>query len=183
MNVYKVQLDVNHYRFFLPEDDSTYDTGILDFRCKPKRADWTPPTVYCDNPASDEGDFWSIGLGAGAFATTPAATDQVLEFLEMAGELLDLPFENSKFSVLNVLECVNALDKQKTKFARPDGGGMIKEFAFHSDRLPESTIFKIPETFTSILTVEGRDDPETEFKPTVERLGLKGLIFQKLWEG
>jgi len=46
----------------------------------------------------------------------------------------------------------------------------------------QSTIFKIPQTRQSeVLVVEGLKAPEEEFRYTVEKSGLKGLLFTELW--
>jgi hypothetical protein len=58
------------------------------------------------------------------------------------------------------------------------------KYEFRSDRFPESTFLKIPETAAGeILTVTGLKDAEDEFKPRVENLELKGLLFERLWSG
>ena len=45
------------------------------------------------------------------------------------------------------------------------------------------SLFKIPELHKSeILTVEGLLAPEDEFKYNVEQKGLKGLIFEQIWD-
>ncbi len=52
---------------------------------------------------------------------------------------------------------------------------IIDKYVFHGDRLDYS-LFKIPETMGGeILTVEGIASPNDEFKPLVEKHGLKGL--------
>ncbi len=98
---------------------------------------------------------------------------------------MPLPYENEVFTVLNVTECINCLDREKTEWEYAKGSGKklwIKKYAFHHDRF-SSTIFKIPETCMSeILIVEGLRGPEDEFKQTVEAAGLQGLIFEKIWE-
>jgi len=49
--------------------------------------------------------------------------------------------------------------------------------------MPESSIFKIPQTARAdILCYEGLKDPVDEFKPTVEKRGLTGIKFRELWQ-
>jgi hypothetical protein len=63
----------------------------------------------------------------------------------------------------------------------PDLPFMIDKYEFHADRLDYS-LFKIPQTMHGeILTVEGIGSPDEEFKPLVEKYGLKGLRFEELW--
>jgi hypothetical protein len=79
----------------------------------------------------------------------------------------------------------NCLDHDKTEWEYGETTGKpirIVRYAFHEDRMPESSIFKIPETGRSeILCYEGARDPEDEFKPFVERNGITGLKFTELW--
>jgi hypothetical protein len=105
--------------------------------------------------------------------------------LEMAGEILPLPHQNEPFQLMNVLECVNCLDREQTKWAygkRTNARIGIEEYRFHTNRFSESTLFKIPETaMAEILTVTGLKGPEDEFKSIVERQGLQGLLFEEVW--
>jgi len=102
----------------------------------------------------------------------------------MSGELLPLTYNKENFTVLNVTECVDALDDVNTKWVYGKGTRAkikIAKHAFHQHRLPETPLFKIPQTSKSrILTVEGMKDPLDEFKPSVERFGLTGLIFKEI---
>jgi hypothetical protein len=36
------------------------------------------------------------------------------EFLEMAGELLPLPYRGEEYTIVNVTECINCLDHEAT---------------------------------------------------------------------
>ena len=75
---------------------------------------------------------------------------------------------------------IDCLDKERSE-QEPGVPQMIHKYAFRADRLDYS-LFKIPETrHGEILTVEGFASPQDEFKPLVEKHGLKGLRFEKLW--
>lgn len=104
---------------------------------------------------------------------------------EMAGELLPLKYSGQSYNLVNVLECVNCLDEQKTKWVTGKTTGAkirIADYHFNKERLSESTIFKIPETaLAEILCVEGLKDPADEFKYQVDSRRLKGLRFEELW--
>ena len=86
--------------------------------------------------------------------------------------------------MLNVTGCFNVDRRGRTDWVVDEETKArigIRRHAFHADRLPEVPLFKIPETCRAeILTVEGMKDPDDEFKPRVERLGLKGLIFKEI---
>ncbi|MGE5265212.1 MAG: hypothetical protein ACM3S0_17675 [Acidobacteriota bacterium] len=104
----------------------------------------------------------------------------------MAGELLPLPYEGEEYTVRNVLECINCLDQKKTEWVYGQTTGErieIKKYAFHRNRFSESRIFKIPETSKAeVLVVEWKEDSSDEFKYAVEEAGLRGLLFQTIWE-
>ncbi len=103
----------------------------------------------------------------------------------MAGEILPLPFNGHEYGILNITDCVNCLDDVRSEWVLGKDTGKrirIERYVFFPDRFSESTLFKIPETRRGqLLTVEGVADPEQEFKPTVEKLGLTGLKFEPLW--
>jgi hypothetical protein len=143
---------------------------------------WSPPSVYVFMPRHRPGDFYQFG--GGALITTPRATEALEEFLEMAGELLPLPYDGTNYTILNVTEVINCLDREQTEWQRGADGApiWIKRFVFHRDRFTQSPLFKIPETSrSSILVVEGLRAPHEEFRFTVTRAGLSGLVFRELW--
>src|ERR1700674_1801170 len=58
----------------------------------------------------------------------------------------------------------------------------IVRYAFHKDRMSESSIFKIPETASGeILCYDGARGPEDEIKPYVESHGITRLEFTEIW--
>jgi hypothetical protein len=103
----------------------------------------------------------------------------------MAGELLPVSWDECRGYLLNVLECANCLDHDKTEWYVDKISGnrvAIKNLVFLPHHIPESTIFKIPEKPASIYTVEGIKDPEDEFKYLVELNMLEGIRFKLVWE-
>jgi hypothetical protein len=182
MKVYRLRSDVNHYRYFLPEREE--DALALEMDCTPKEETWVPPPVFIYEPMLKAGDFYQFE--GSKLITTLRATEVLEEFLEMAGELLPLPYGGEVYTVLNVLECINCLDHERTQWRLgPDTGEKLgpRQYAFHPDRFSESPLFKIPETCRSqILLVEGLRDPEEEFRYVVENAGLNGLVFEELWD-
>ena len=109
----------------------------------------------------------------------------LLDQLEQSGELLPLLCRGMDVRVVNVTQCINALDEDQTEWVYGQSTGQrirIERYAFKSNRFIEAPLFKIPETSRSeILTIEGLKDPEDEFKFSVESKGLRGLLFQELW--
>jgi hypothetical protein len=174
---------VNNYQTVLPSEEGIWATGLLTFDCDLKGQNWTPPAVYVLNPKRTLGNFFHLCPGALVF--DGVALDRLRDLIEMSGEILPLAFGKSTLYVVNVTECVNALDDEKTGWVIADETGSrigIQSHAFHAGRLTESPLFKIPETSRAeIYTVAGRMDSDDEFKGRVEQCGLKGLIFEEVW--
>lgn len=183
MRVYRLRFDVNNYQYFLPEREEDWPTLYMD--CSPRSNNWKPIPVYIYQPKLKRGNFYSYT--SGALITDPYATNILRTHFEKAGELLSLPYEEEVFTVLNVTECINCLDQDRTEWVYGKTTGeriKIKSYQFHLDRFSEFNIFKIPETCKAeILVVEGLKNPEDEFKYEVKSSGLQGLIFDMIWEG
>ena len=185
MRIYRIVADVNRYQGFSVEGDDIWHTDMMTFDCKPKGSDWAAPSVYTLHPRLTRGSFFN--LCPGALVLDGHATEALQDLLEMSGEMLPLSYNNESFTVLNVTECVNVLDEDGCKWVYGKSTGArirIERYAFRANRLTEAPLFKIPETCRSeILCCEGLKDSDDEFKHRVERLGLKGLIFEEVWEG
>jgi hypothetical protein len=181
MKIYRVRPDVNNYQFFVLEDDNLVGTEMLNFDGTPKADRWVVPAVYIYAPKLKKGNFPAL------WSTTTIVVDQVAlkqlrGLLEMSGELLPLAHKDNLYHVLNVTGCFNILDEHHTEWRYEKGSLPIGHYAFHAKRMTETPLFRIPETCGyEILTCEGLTDSEHEFKGRVEQLGLKGLIFEELW--
>ena len=211
---YEVDCDVDRYEYFLVDGDEAWRWGPLGDRHVVANGrswadDWQPPPVFSFQPRHEEGDFWSFGLGAfgDVFAVRPEAfANGHLELLlGPAGELLPLPHGDRVFRVLNITECIDALDREATVWDRfrvnlddPDFAD-LDEFTkeelvadpesvtvdiprFRLDRLGWQ-LFKIPETaITKIYYWERSEDGEDEqLRAYCEREGLTGLVFRELY--
>lgn len=183
MKIYRVRADVERYQHFALEDPATLAGNLLVFDGTPKLEEWKPPAVRLAGPTLKRGCFLGIKGVEGTLVADSAGYMAAGEFLEMAGELLPLPCGGETFHVLNITECINALDQKLTEW-NIEGGvkRSIRRYAFHGRRMSASSLFKIPETAeTDVLTFERLRIPEDEFKSAVETLGLKGLTFEELW--
>lgn len=183
MRILRVVEDVNTYQSLSIEDDRLWQGDQLTFDCANKADIWTPPDVYILHPKLKRGHF--SHLCPGALAVHSSAIEALHDLFEQSGELLPLSHKDDKFWVLNVTECVNALDEDMTRWILGSSTGVrigIEKYSFHSSRLTETPLFKIPQTCRSeILICEGLRDPTDEFKGRIERLGLKGLNFEEIW--
>ena len=139
--------------------------------------DWEPLEMFVREPMLDRPDVWQI---AGSFAFEDHAADIVQLCLDQTSEQFKLPFEDRILIVPNVTYVIDCLDKHQSDYDE-ELPHMISEYSFHEDRL-DFSLFKIPETrMSELLTVEGVSSPDEEFKPLIEKHGLKGLQFQEIW--
>jgi len=182
MRIYKLRLDSNNYQRFLPESEGIWKTKRLKMDCTRKLPEWMPPEIYIPNPTLKKGNF--AHLCAGAFVTDPEATENLRDLFEMAGELLPLQYKGEQYTLLNVTECKDCLDHDGTDWIPGKTTGAkidIKSYVFKPTRIPESTIFKIPERLAHVFVAEGRFDPDDEFKFRVEKEKFSGLLFEEVW--
>ncbi len=178
--VYRVKNDVDNFQYFLTRDSGDY--ARLNMDGTPRAETWNPPAVYIYKPRLQKGDFFDSS--GSALIASPRATETLRLHFEQAGELLPLPYGGEVFTLLNVTECIDCLDQDRTEWRlAPDGTKLaIRKYAFHRDRF-SSDIFKIPETCVSeVLVVEDRRDPADEFRYVLTAANLRGLVFEKIWE-
>src|SRR5437016_5316183 len=112
MEIFRIRLDSNVFQFFLPVDTTIWQTDVLKMNCKPKLLAWNPPRIYVHNPTHEPSNF--LHLCSGGLVTDTTATEKLRDVLEMAGGLLPLVHEDIPYYLLNVLECVNCLDQEKS---------------------------------------------------------------------
>jgi hypothetical protein len=182
MTVYEVKANVSQFQYFLA--DTKEGRNALRIDCEPQEETWQPPAMYIYKPKHKRGNFFGVEMNQ-TIACDQATYDNIeaYELLSICNELLPLPHEGETFWVLNVLECVNCLDRERSEWANsPNKIGAPSKYVFHSNRIPETPLFKIPETsINQILCHEGVHDPTYEFKRRYDRLGLTGLKFTPLW--
>ncbi len=97
---------------------------------------------------------WQVAEAASESAVLCDDSEYLPAHLKGTGERL---------CVLNVMGCYNCLDHEHSEVAaRADGQSVaITKYAFHSQRILDSPVFKIPETRSnSIYALTGRDDAD-----------------------
>lgn len=182
MKVYSVESDVNNYQWLIPEETGEELLTLNTFDCSSRHRFWTSPYVSSLDPNLEIGDF--LHYHPSVLLASPDRFHLVRPFFMAAGELLPLWFKGDQFTLLNITNCVNALDDTNTEWLRAQDGSKveIKRHAFNSDKLIGSSLFKIPETCKgTVLTWEKDGNPSNEFKAFVEANELKGLLFEPLW--
>lgn len=184
MIVYDLKTD-SAVQVICPSDEKDEDySGKLAFNGHPKLDNWMPIEFFVFNPLAKRGNFFSLP-NYSAFACDKLAVDRLYEFLDFGAELLPIYLEDgTELFIVNVTDCVNALDQKNTVYDYyPEGGrGRILKYAFHKNRFSESSIFKIPETAaTQVFTFTGIKSPNEEFYHAYNDSKLSGLVFELLF--
>ena len=183
MGIYKIITDVRSYQWLLPDIGNSSLLDLMTFDCNSKKYNWPKIKWYPYDTSKKAGNFYSLG-GVGAFAfDSKVYESEIFSLLEMAGEILPIDAGGEVLYVLNVLECVNMLDHQSSKWHLYDDGskGRILEYRFHENCITESSIFKIPETCKGeILTYCNVKSKYDEFRYLYDELKFSGLTFEKL---
>jgi hypothetical protein len=186
MKIFKIRTDSNKVQMLNLSDSSKVTLEGWRFDGLTKSSSWNLESVYIDNPLMEPKDFYLYGLGVLVF------NERVLsvcgEIFEMSGEILPMQIERGpKVYLLNILQCMNGLDYEKTKWDYYKDGtkGRILEYAFHPERvINESSIFKIPETVRSDIFCHSEiGDPDYDFYKIYHKNGFTGLTFKEVFNG
>ncbi|MBN68826.1 MAG: hypothetical protein CME32_06030 [Gimesia sp.] len=182
MKVFYVREDVNIFQSIAPVDQEIWSTDRLTFDVAEK-PDWSPVECYVQNPKLVRGNFFYLCPGLLGF--DHSVYEQMDDLFETAGQILPIDLEGETLYGLNVLECPNALDQDRSewKYSLHSGKRLrLRDYVFHPDRFFESSLFKIPETSRSeILSFSDLKDQDDEFKYRYEQSGFTGLAFEEIW--
>src|SRR5271170_2194023 len=116
MKIYRVDFAANDYQSLFPTDESLWESGMLIFDGTRRIQHWATPHLFCLKPKLKRGDFF--GGNVSALIAPEETVQRVRGFFREAGELLSVSVEgNSRpFTILNVTECINVLDQEKTEW-------------------------------------------------------------------
>lgn len=183
MKVFEVMPDIDRFQTFLVEE--RFGMSIQDqiFDATPRADNWPRPEVYVLRPKLKIGDFFGF-RAQNTIIASPEAYSKVEFFFDVAGEALPLLYQGREYMLLNVLECINAVDQDRAEWLlTPEGKkALLTGYAFHENRFTRSSLFKVPETCRgTLLTYERSGDPEEEFKAFVEHNHMTGLLFKEVW--
>lgn len=161
-----------------PEDD--YEI-FAAFDGSPRAAEWEPVMVRRVRADKRHGfkpsDFpWN---GSHALIMRKKAVDALRDLLESAGEILPLSTEDdTELFVLNVTRVLDAIDEGGSQIQRfPDSGRImrIESIAFKESVVKGVDLFRLPHRMSATYASE-------RFVIAVEKAGLVGLEFDKVWE-
>ena len=187
VKVLKIKADVNKCQWIMPDDPQYTKDGHILFDGTSRIDVWSPPKFYVHDTTIEKSNFYVVSPGVFAFDENVMNHSMMAMFFEMAGEILPLELETGeKLYILNTTEVVNALDQENSVFRKnPRTGKNVRLITpvFKPHRLPESSIFKIPETRRAeLLTYTGRcANPLDEFYANYLESGFTGLSFEEIW--
>jgi hypothetical protein len=183
MRVFEIKPDFAYQTFYTSDPnglDDVEEEYSLDGGSK--LANWKPLPMFEADGHLKQGNFshcWE-----GGFIVDTRASTVLKPILEECAEMLPLKrYKGRAYHLLNVLNCVDCLDEQRTKWRvgkKNKTRFAIDEFQFIPERLPDSMLFRIPKN-VALFTVVGHPKARAEFKTIVEREGLTGLKFDEVW--
>ena len=193
-SIYRVTCDMDNFQSLEVVDPVVRASEALDLDGHPRGAIWPTPTVGVVNADKPRGDF--MALGAPHLLVIRRSHPLAL-FLDRAGEVLPLrlPGGPGDLVVMNLKECMNMLDVNKSQY-QPTGQReqlRVSRYVFHANRGTESSVFSEYRTRLSEVLCreatrqysypEGQGDDGSEFKAAYEYHRATGLKFELLWEG
>jgi hypothetical protein len=185
MRVFRVKEDLNNMQMLQPTDYSKINLERFTFDCEPMRESWEEDdlTFYISNPKIKPKNFYGLASGCLVFDEKVLSLCEMI--FEMCGEVLPLKVERGpQLYCLNILQCMNALNYDKTVWRYYDSGakGNILKHSMHKDRVINGTsLFKIPENSKSfIFCYADFQDREGDFYHIYHDNNLTGLFFEEI---
>jgi len=187
MKVFQISPDFAFQTFYTLDPDVrgfSEVSYLLELtQCSRMLQNWKPLRLAEESSKLKRGNF--AHSWGGGFIIDTRAIEALRPILEQSCELLPLlPHKGESLQVMNVLDCVDCLDEEKTRRAIDSASGMkltiIEEFHFDSSSIRGSSLFKLPKR-PEFFTVTGLVDPQIEFRSVVEREALTGIKFEELW--
>lgn len=185
MRIFKIKPDIKNVQQVSIPEKYILESDILEFNGTSKKAVWPQKwedlPFYVYTPLQQPHNFWGV---PNALMFDEQALEVCRTVSEMAGEILTVKVEQHQdLYILNILECINALDYNSTTWHYYSDGekGNIKKLAFHKDRInTPSSLFTIPETKNTLYCFADEKDKEEEFYHLYHQHHLTGLIFEEI---
>lgn len=185
MKVFIIKEDLNNMQMLQPTDLSKITLERFTFDCEPKREAWEEDdlTFYISNPKMKPKNFYGMTSGCLIF------DEKVLGLFElifgMSGEIIPIKVERGpKLYALNILQCMNGLNYDLTKWRYYDNGrkGGIIKYSIYKDRIINGTsLFKIPENSKHVIfCYTDFGDDERDFYHIYHENNLTGLFFEEV---
>lgn len=157
------------------DDLQVIDGSSIFWKTQPLAEHWRPMPVV--GPVNPFNDYPCLGLVNPVFSRR--AVDALGDMLKANGDLLPLDTKIGEYYLYVVQTKIDALNARKSQFTRCRNDEAatalgVDFFDFHQSRLANATIFRIPEQPNYTLVTD-------RFKDRVERSGLNGFEFAKVW--
>jgi hypothetical protein len=151
----------------------------------PLLQDWEPLTATVDNPTKRRGDFLLCGLSY--FVCKHEITQALSKSLQEDVQVLPVQMqaEAAAYDLWNISNFLDALDVQRTQFKPPPFRSQPAQWAFKPECFDRPMLFRTHTVSTIPLVVtdvRGEADAQFDFYRQCQRLKLRGLKFELLWE-
>ncbi len=183
MKIYKLRPNTD-YKMIFPVD--SFPRGVMSFKGKPIidsfKKEFQAKYSDDDKPIPD-----IAYLGMVTYAFKMDAANDLADILEESGEALPIYVGEDVWYALNITTTSDALDRDKSEFEMDDGTikRMPKKFVFDTSKLPDTTLFKIPDdNFTDVFCIDRRSSDEevlNNFFCAVSGHNLTGLEFEEVF--
>ena len=180
MKIFRISCDVNFQQLFPVEEDFFRK---YDFNGNALQETWEVPTFYINDPLIERGDFLHITPSILCFSEK-VYNSQVGNILGGTGEILEIKVEGESetFYILNPLIRYNCLNHNELEYRNPFAKifPMITKFSFHSKRIGDSSIFKLPDG-PSVPTLCYQSIDCENFYDLYHEQSFRGLKFTEIW--
>lgn len=178
--IYRIHHLTNQYQYVLPIDLEQISSLVA--LCQSWKEAWYPPSVFIYEPFLKKGDFYQSN--GSCLIVNSTALKLLKGFFLDAGEILPLHYKEDSFSFINILRCYDCLDKDNTEWMTGLKGFIPEKYVFKRQFLPETGLFKIPETHAGeiLIHVNNNKPVEDDFTYVVKYNNLEGIDFELLWE-
>lgn len=146
-NIYVLEIDYDNFKSFLPKNSD------VSLRCKGKPLNWKEPLeIEADEEdvGMPEADISLLNIGS--FVMRCGVFDDLLSEFKSDFELLPLSYKGQDYYLCNVVNVIDCLDKDLSKFNEFGG---VSKIVFDSSKISREGFFKIQEdNCTSIYCTE-----------------------------
>lgn len=183
MKVFRVDIDPNIFQSIFPDVSDEDVLLYSEFDCTEVKHHWKSVEWYIFNPRLKKGNFFSLEHGGALAFDKTVKNSDLFPLLEMAGEIIEIEVKGEIYYILNVLNCIDALDESRTTFHYYSNGGRgrIISYAFNHNRVTECPIFKIPQTSKAEILIRSPFSDSDDFMTLYKRNSFVGLTFNALY--
>jgi hypothetical protein len=139
-----------------------------------EKNDWEPLPVEVQSLDTKRGDF--LGIVAHHFTCNDRAWKILEPLIKQNVKLFPIGYKQQNYFLIKVINIIDCLDYTRADVLRcPETERVlgINKYAFKEDLIQNEHLFALPEMRFDILASQ-------EFKDSVEKNGLEGLLFRQL---